>query len=371
MGHRLRQSVEMKLLISLGLLAYASALHDSHCNSFLTVKRSRSKRSPDYSYDGSTVSGYSSAATTNAPTTQPSTAASSTASQAKTTAQSSTKETQPATKETQPAVETASSQTTEAPASTTAGTIQTIMNDERTGTDYLILLDATGSMQKLNGAGQGRDFVIGKFNQFLKTLRTQVDNEGNEDGKITVVIFNKKAEWIEYNSIKNVKDLSRQDYNPGWGTNLSDTMGCTLQKFKQESTATTKLVYVLTDGKHEVRRSTHVAHSAEDVSNLVNQYRNDDDFQFSFLALINKDKPDEKRILKEGAKDMGIISAEIRTSNFDGANFTGMLKSVIRSMRKNNKKPQAIPACGACPKGKPGKKCRKQRKRDKANKRCQ
>merc|ERR1712242_399843 len=151
---------------------------------------------------------------------------------------------------------------------------------------------------------------------------------------IAVVMFNKKAEWTQYNSIKNIKNITDRDYNPGYGTNLHDTMGCTLQKFNEESTATTKMVFVLTDGKHQVNPSeTHVAHSTDDVKRLVDKYRDEDDFQFTFIALINNDNLEEKRELKEGAHELGIISAEIRTHNFDGANFTGMLKSVLKSMR--------------------------------------
>jgi hypothetical protein len=61
---------------------------------------------------------------------------------------------------------------------------------EGEGTDYLILLDATGSMQKLSGPGRGRDFVINKFNLFLKTLRKQVESQRIEDGKIVIATVN-------------------------------------------------------------------------------------------------------------------------------------------------------------------------------------
>merc|ERR1712110_670453 len=45
--------VRMKLLVSLGLIAYVSALHDSQCSKFITVKRSRNKRSPQWWNTGS------------------------------------------------------------------------------------------------------------------------------------------------------------------------------------------------------------------------------------------------------------------------------------------------------------------------------
>merc|ERR1711976_680634 len=150
--------VKMKLLVSLGLIAYASALHERHCNNFITVVRSRNKRSPQWGWGDDATS----------------TAGVTTATSASTSAAS-----------------------TRGGYSTTAGV-------EGEGTDYLILLDATGSMQKLSGPGRGRDFVISRFNKFLKTLRTQVERGNIADGKIAVATFNKAAKWSEYNSIKNV-----------------------------------------------------------------------------------------------------------------------------------------------------------------------
>merc|ERR1711976_888436 len=101
--------VKMKLLVSLGLIAYASALHERHCNNFITVVRSRNKRSPQW--------GWGDDATSTAGVT--STAGSTTA------------------------VHSTAAPTTQA--STTAGGYSTTAGVEGEGTDYLILLDATGS----------------------------------------------------------------------------------------------------------------------------------------------------------------------------------------------------------------------------------
>lgn len=361
----------MKLLVSLGLIAYVSALHESHCNNFIQVKRSRNKRSPQWGFNIDTTTGgtagtsaTSAAATTNAPTTA-SNAATTTAAAATTTQQQSSA---------------ASTTATQAPDVTTTQeervttTVDFITDEpvEGQGTDYLILLDATGSMQKLTGPQRGREFVIGRFNRFLKTIRTQVERGNIEDGKIVVATFNKEAHWTEYNSIRNVADLAKRDYNPGYGTNLYDTIGCALQKFRQESSAAQKLVYILTDGNHQVKRSTYVAHTVDEVAEMVNEYRGEDGMQFSFLALIN---PEEKENLKASAKQMGIRGAEIRTTDFDGNNFSGLLRSVLGSMRKGGKAPkQKLPTCKSlkqkCRKGRAGWSCRRAVKNAKEGKRC-
>jgi hypothetical protein len=241
---------------------------------------------------------------------------------------------------------------------------------EGEGTDYLILLDATGSMQKLSGPGRGRDFVINKFNLFLKTLRKQVESQRIEDGKIVIATFNKGANWVEYNSIKNVEDLSRRTYNPGYGTNLYDTMGCALQKFKDESSAAQKLVYILTDGNHQVYPNTVVAHTVDEVNELVESYREEEGMQFSFMAMINKE---DKEALKQSAKQMGIRGAEIRTTDFDGRSFPALLKSMMRSIKKGNAQ-KKVPTCQSlkqkCKKGRPGKSCRRAVQRQRASGSC-
>merc|ERR1712170_339033 len=165
--------VKMKLLVSLGLIAYASALHERHCNNFITVVRSRNKRSPQWGWgdDATSTAGVTTA-------TSASTSAAGTSTAAPTT-QASTN-----------AATDATTESTAAPATTTGG-YSTTAGVEGEGTDYLILLDATGSMQKLSGPGRGRDFVISRFNKFLKTLRTQVEQGNIEDGKIAVATFNK------------------------------------------------------------------------------------------------------------------------------------------------------------------------------------
>jgi len=362
----------MKLLVSLGLIAYVSALHDSQCNNFITVKRSRNKRSPQNwweSDDSTTTGGVSTnaASTTVAPTTAGTNAVSTTA--APTTVAPTTVSQAGSTTATQPAV------VTTAPDGTTTADSYAVSTEapiEGEGTDYLILLDATGSMQKLNGPGQGREFVINKFNKFLKTLRTQVERGNIQDGKIIVATFNKAASWVEYNSIQNVEDMSKRTYNPGYGTNLYDTVGCALQKFKQESGAAKKIVYILTDGIHQVKSSTPVAHTVDEVSDMVNEYRDEEGMEFSFLALIN---PEDKEALKSSAHKMGIRGAEIRTTDFDGQGFSVMLKSMLRGLKKSSKqKPQKLQSCQSlkqkCQKGRGGKMCRRNVQRRKLQGKC-
>merc|ERR1711976_527011 len=349
--------VKMKLLVSLGLIAYASALHERHCNNFITVVRSRNKRSPQWGWgdDATSTAGVTSTAgsttavhPTAAPTTQASTNAATDATTESTAAPGTT---QPPTTE----------------ASTTAGGYSTTAGVEGEGTDYSILLDATGSMQKLSGPGRGRDFVISRFNKFLKTLRTQVERGNIEDGKIAVATFNKGAKWSEYNSIKNVADLTKRTYNPGYGTNLYDTIGCALQKFKDESSAATKLVYILTDGNHQVYPNTVVAHTVDEVADHVNSYRDEEGMQFSFLALIN---PEDKEPLKKSANQMGIRDSEIRTSDFNGREFTVCAPKKLCGKKNSSPTADRLPSCDSlkklCKRGKAGKFCRKSVARKKA-----
>merc|ERR1712066_449252 len=114
-------------------LFYASALHERHCNNFITVVRSRNKRSPQWGWndDATSTAGVTTTAvtsagsTTAAPTTQaPSTTASMAVDPGTTVSTAAPDTTQPGTTE----------------ASTTAGGYSTTVGVEGEGTDYLILL---------------------------------------------------------------------------------------------------------------------------------------------------------------------------------------------------------------------------------------
>jgi len=327
----------MKLIISLGLIAYASAQKD--CSSFLKVSSSRSKRSPQYGWnDDVTTTGWNTRTTATASTAKPTT--------------------QPGYGNS--ATTTESAPITEGQQGSTTTEYAPMDFSERS---YLVLLDATGSMQKLGGPGRGRDEVIKTVNKFIRNFKAKVEDDEIPDGPIAFVTFNKQA-WVEYSSIKDMNELTRRDYNPGYATNLYDSMGCSLQKFKTDLPANTQTVYVISDGFHQW--SSRTIFSAPDVNTLVKQYRTDG-MSFTFYAMIDYSL---KETLRQNVQAMGMRNSEIRTADFQPNSLGNILRSILSKSSKGGKKQDLKPCKEVfpCPKGRAGGLCRQERKLHKGTK---
>ena len=247
------------------------------------------------------------------------------------------------------------------------------VNDEDKA--ILVILDETGSMQDLGGPypkheKKGRDVAIKKMEKFREHLEDSVNN-GGDDYPITFVTFNKAAKWSKYNSIKDWPKITRKDYNPGYATNLFDTLGCVLSKYKSENPNQSVDVYLISDGIHGLsRKSNPAVYDESTISGMVEDLR-DDHWNFYFFGAVNAEK---KPAMKRQAKRLGFRASELRVFGFDSKSFGNVLKTISFSIVKPLKpKKVALPDCKVlkpCKKGRPGKYCRKGRKTMEAKGEC-
>jgi len=155
----------------------------------------------------------------------------------------------------------------------------------------LVILDETGSMQDLGGPypkheKKGRDVAIKKMEKFREHLENSVNN-GGDDYPITFVTFNKAAKWSKYNSIKDWPRITRKDYNPGYATNLFDTLGCVLSKYKSENPNQSVDVYLISDGIHGLSpKSSPAVYDESTISGMVEDLR-DDHWNFHFFGAVS------------------------------------------------------------------------------------
>jgi hypothetical protein len=253
-----------------------------------------------------------------------------------------------------------SEQTTSAGATTTIATTDSVNEEDKA---ILVILDETGSMQDLGGpyckgkgCKKGREVVLQKMEKFREHLENSV-NSGGDDYPITFVTFNKAARWNKYNSIKDWPMLTESDYNPGYSTNLFDTLGCVLSKYKSENPNQSVQVYLISDGVQT--KSIDAAYDESTISTMIEELR-DDHWNFQFFGAVNADK---KNALKFQAKRLGFRAAELRVFSFDGQAFGSLLKTMLRSVGVT--KPKKLPDCKvlkSCKKGRRGRFCRKGRK---------
>ena len=230
----------------------------------------------------------------------------------------------------------------------------------------LILLDETGSMQDLGGIdpkkgwGRGRDIIIEKFNQFIGILQQQVQNGEMPDTQFTLVTFNKVAKVVEYPSILDMQPITEDEYNPGFGTNLYDSVGCALSEYLHVHNGPAAKVFIISDGIHNPG-NLPVKWADHEIHHMVSKLRDEQDWEFSFFGAMN---PEDKAHLKHEAMNLGIRWSETKKFDFSTNSIDIILKSITSSLKtgsedfacfdeleeKSNKK---------CPRGRRGKACRK------------
>merc|ERR1712048_585124 len=151
------------------------------------------------------------------------------------------------------------------------------------------MLDATGSMQDIGGKRKGRDLVVRKMEEFRKMLK-----ENNViDQPLTFVTFNEKAKWTSYDSIKDWPTLTRRNYNPGYQTNLFDSMGCVLSKYKSINRDQQVSFYLISDGVHQLTRKKQrqVTYTEGDIEDMIEELRSEEGWDFHFYgASTTEDK---------------------------------------------------------------------------------
>merc|ERR1712141_490156 len=100
---------------------------------------------------------------------------------------------------------------------------------------------------------------------------------GIDDSTFTFVTFNKKARWVDFDSVLKFPELTPKNYNPGYGTNLYDTIGCVLSKFRKENPNMDNVeVYVISDGAHKLSKKDkdkRVGYGIEDIKKGITGLR--------------------------------------------------------------------------------------------------
>jgi len=214
----------------------------------------------------------------------------------------------------------------------TKGTETTVTVEDTTEKAIVIVLDETGSMQNLGGKGKGRNIVLNKFGQFTRNLMGSV-SESFADRPVTLVTFNVKAKWNSYSSINNFPELTRKMYNPGYQTNLYDTLGCVISKYRSENPSQSVDFFVISDGVHKMKRKERhlVEYKPAEINDMVDELRQDN-WNFQFYGATN---PKAKDALKEEAAGLGFRKAELKVFDFNGKKFGALMKSMLNKATEN------------------------------------
>merc|ERR1711981_1200071 len=361
---------------ALALCAEAIGEPKSKCSNFISInqapqKASRGRRSPLFNEwgDGSGGSSGDGSDGGDATTPEVTTGSDSTTNKVETTTLAQTTAAQ------------TTEEVTDAPGTTeqvstasegTKGTETTVTVEDTTQKAIVIVLDETGSMQNLGGKGKGRKIVLDKFGQFTRNLMGSV-SEGFADRPVTLVTFNVKAKWNSYSSINNFPELTRKMYNPGYQTNLYDTLGCVISKYRSENPSQSVDFFVISDGVHKMKRKEQhlVEYTPADINEMVDELRQDN-WDFRFYGASN---PKAKEALKKEAAGLGFRKAELKVFDFNGKKFGALMKTMLnKATEVEAAEPEVLPDCKEkypCKKGKAGKVCRKGRKAAKDQGRCQ
>lgn len=143
-------------------------------------------------------------------------------------------------------------------------------------TEIEVVLDGSGSMQGI------KSDTIGGFNGYIETQKNQ---EGGENVRLSLVQFNTMSLDVIYDSIPldNVKPLTAEDYTPGGGTPLLDTVGSRIvaldEKIKSYNVKPSVLFVVITDGEENSSQK----YKSEDITTMITE-REKDGWLFVFLG---------------------------------------------------------------------------------------
>jgi len=190
---------------------------------------------------------------------------------------------------------------------------------------------------------------------------------------ITFVTFNEKATWASYDSIDQWPVVSRANYNPGYQTNLYDTMGCVLSEYRSRHPNQKVSVYLISDGIHALNGNKRqvAGYTESEIEDMVEDLRSEGLWDFHFYGATTEDKKDD---LKQQALDLGFRIAERKVFDFNGKQFGDLLKTMLKTMVDNENQEeedtQSVPICEECPKGRSGFMCRKRRKNNIAFGKC-
>ena len=101
------------------------------------------------------------------------------------------------------------------------------------------------------------------------------ENSKSTEIRFTLATFNVRVKINDYMDLTQASDLTTHQYNPGYNTNLFDTVGCLCSKYSDNDNVE---VYVMSDGEHRI--STNSAYSVNDVKEVTDKLRNEKNWQF-------------------------------------------------------------------------------------------
>lgn len=143
--------------------------------------------------------------------------------------------------------------------------------------ELVFILDMSGSMGPL------RNDTIGGYNTLLEEQRKQ-EGEAN----ITTIVFNRDYVLLhDRDDIKNVKDLTPQDYCPCGGTAMLDAVGIAIDSLKHRIEAMPEgkkpgnvVVTIVTDGYENCSKE----YNWGQIQSMIKEQREQHDWLFTFIG---------------------------------------------------------------------------------------
>lgn len=142
----------------------------------------------------------------------------------------------------------------------------------KTGTEIVVILDRSGSMQSI------ADDARGGFNSFLKTQKELPD----DGSTLTLILFDHEYDVIyDRMPISDVPELNKHTFIPRGQTALLDAIGKTIELVEdRNSNKKKKIIFaILTDGEENHSRRF----SRDQIFNKISR-KKDDQWEFIFLA---------------------------------------------------------------------------------------
>ena len=114
----------------------------------------------------------------------------------------------------------------------------------------LIIIDESGSMEVI------KQQAINSVNETIQTIRAAQERNENQEHYVTLVSFNDRVKTInDCAAIDNVRELTKETYQPNCSTALYDAMGMSLNALRAKVADNDKvLVTVVTDGYENASR---------------------------------------------------------------------------------------------------------------------
>merc|ERR1711879_511622 len=130
--------------------------------------------------------------------------------------------------------------------------------------------------------------------------------------------------------------ITELDYNPGYGTNLYDSLGCALSEYyhihSENQAGGATRVFIISDGIHQPGNQ-NVEWQDHELHQMVSKLREEEDWEFSFYGAMN---PEDKAHLKHAAMNLGIRWSETKKFDYSERSFDKILKSISNSLKEGS-----------------------------------